>query len=81
MENKIIKRHENAKETSGGNRYHLFDEKTLNSYLYGNSEVRAIDVQKLKRKAEGEKGMKFKYKPLRPFRHLFKKFSTYLIDI
>jgi len=63
MENKIIARHENAKETSGGNRYHIFEEKTLMSYLYGNREVRAIDVKKRKRKAEGEQGMKFKYKP------------------
>jgi len=60
MENKTISRHENAKETSGGNRYHLFDENTLKSYLYGNREVRAIAVQKHKRKAEGEQGMKFK---------------------
>lgn len=60
MENKIITRHENAKETSGGNRYHIFDEKTIVSYLYhGNCEVRAIDVRKLRRKAEGEQGMKF----------------------
>lgn len=33
------------------------------SYLYGNREVRAIDVKKRKRKAEGKQGMKFKYKP------------------
>lgn len=62
MENKIIARHENAKETSGGNRYHIVDEKTLFSYLYGTREIRAIDVQKLKRKAKGEQGMKCKFK-------------------
>ena len=62
MENKIITRHENAKETSGGNRYQIFDEKTLICYLYGNREIRAIDAQKLKRRAEGGQGMKFKYK-------------------
>lgn len=54
MDNKIITRHESAKETSGGNRYHIFDEKTVISYLYGNREIRSIDVQKLRRKAEGE---------------------------
>ena len=59
MENKIITRHEIAKETSGGNRYHIFDEKTIISYLYGNREVRAIDVRKLRRKAEGEQGIEF----------------------
>lgn len=59
MENTLITRHENAKETSGGNRCHTFDEKAIISYLYGNREIRAIDVQKLRRKAEGEQGMKF----------------------
>lgn len=59
MDNKIITRHENAKETSGGNRYHIFDEKTIISYLYGNREIRSIDVQKLRGKAEGVQGMKF----------------------
>lgn len=58
MENRISARNENAKETSGGKRYHIFDEKTVNSYLYGTREVRVIDVKKLKRKAEGEQGMK-----------------------
>jgi len=63
MENKIITRQENAKETSGGNRYHIFDDKTLFSYLYGNREIRTIDVQELKRKAEGDQGTTCKFKP------------------
>ncbi|XP_078367808.1 uncharacterized protein LOC144651717 [Oculina patagonica] len=54
MENRISARLEEAKETSGGKRYYIFDEKTVNSYLYGTREVRVIDVKKLKRKAEGE---------------------------
>ena len=62
MENKLIPRQKNAKEISGGNRYDIFDEKTLISYLYGNREIRAVDVQKLKRKAEGEQGMTCKFK-------------------
>lgn len=58
MENKISARHENAQETGGGNRFHVFDEKTLNFYLYGTRDVRIIDVKKLKRRAEEEQGIK-----------------------
>lgn len=64
MENKVNTRHQNAKETSGGKRFHIFDEETLNAYLYGTREVRIIDAKKLKRKTEGEQGMKCTFNPV-----------------
>lgn len=60
MENKTSARQ--APETRGANRYYLVDEKTLNSYLYGTREVKVIDVNKVKRKVEGEQGMRCTYK-------------------
>lgn len=58
MENKATLKEENEREQSAGERYRLFDEKTLNFFLYGTKEVRVLDVNKLKRKAENEQGMK-----------------------
>lgn len=44
MENMFIIRYENVKEVSGGNWYYIFDEKVIIFYLYGNCEIRVIDV-------------------------------------
>ena len=53
MENKSGHRHESGSGTKG---YLLFDEETLNFFLYGNRKVRVIDVNKLKRSAENHQG-------------------------
>lgn len=53
MENKSGHRHESGSATKG---YLLFDEETLNFFLYGNRKVRVIDVNKLKRNAENHQG-------------------------
>lgn len=53
MENKSGHRHESGSATKG---YLLFNEETLNFFLYGNRKVRVIDVNKLKRNAENHQG-------------------------
>lgn len=60
MENKASQtlRAELKREKSPANKYFLFDEKTVEFFLYGNKELRIIDVNKLKRKAAGYQGMK-----------------------
>ena len=54
-------KHEDARreKSTGKPGYLLFDEKTLNFFLYGTKKTRVIDVNKLKRKAENDQGMKF----------------------
>ena len=59
MENNDSPRQEQTRGKSTANKYVLFDEKTINFFLYGNKEVRVIDVNKLKRKDENEQGKKF----------------------
>ena len=51
-------RTEHKREKSPVKNYFLFDEKTVEFFLYGNKELRIIDVNKLKRKAAGYQGMK-----------------------
>lgn len=46
-------RAEHKREKSPVKNYFLFDEKTVEFFLYGNKELRIIDVNKLKRKAAG----------------------------
>lgn len=60
MENKASQtlRTEHKPEKSPVNKYFLFDEKTVEFFLYGSKELRIIDVNKLKRKAAGYQGMK-----------------------
>lgn len=51
-------RTEHKREKSPVKNYFLFDEKTVEFCLYGNKELRIIDVNKLKRKAAGYQGRK-----------------------
>lgn len=64
MEGQASLRQELLPEKSSANKYLLFDEKTINFFLFGSKDIRVIDVNKLKRKAENDPGIYIVWKQL-----------------